>query len=427
MTMSAAADSPMAIDINRSLALPCGIVLKNRIAKAALTEGLADSLNRATPRLANLYGLWPAGCAGLAITGNVQVDRRYLERPGNVAVDGNGGLEALRELARAGSAHGAHVWMQINHPGRQTPVYLNPRPVAPSAIALTFEDDGFNGIRFGPPRALSAEEVEDIARRFGHVAAVARETGFTGVQIHAAHGYLLSQFLSPRANQRTDAWGGTLENRARLLLEAVRAARRAVGPDLAVSVKLNSSDFQKGGFTHDECLQVVRWLDEAGIDLLELSGGNYEQPTMGGAEIDIDALPVKESTRAREAYFLAYAESVRRVVRRTPIMVTGGFRSRAAMDAALAEGAADVIGLGRPLCSDPGIPGRLLDRSATACDNADQKLRVGTTIGYYYMQLVRLADGAPLYAVAESEQAQRDLMQHELARAADLVGREVAG
>jgi 2,4-dienoyl-CoA reductase-like NADH-dependent reductase (Old Yellow Enzyme family) len=413
----------MTIDIESKLTLPCGIILKNRLAKAALTEGIADAHNRANSRLTNLYARWAAGGCGLLLTGNVQVDRRYLERPGNMAVDGNGGLDALRAVAEAGSADNTQIWMQINHPGRQTPIYLNPRPVGPSATALDFGGGDFNGIGFGDPRALTGDEVEDIVRRFAHVSAAARETGFTGVQIHAAHGYLLSQFLTPRVNKRTDKWGGPLENRARLLLEIVRAARRAVGPNLAVSVKLNSSDFQKGGFSHEECLQVVQWLDEEGVDLLELSGGNYEQLSMGGAENETDVLPVKESTRQREAYFLAYAESIRQTVRNTPLMVTGGFRSRAAMDEALAEGAASVIGLGRPLCSAPDAANHLLDRSAASC--AEPDLSVATTLGYYYMQLTRLADNAKLYTHADCEQAQIDLGEHELAKASALQGREL--
>lgn len=413
----------MAIDIERPLELPCGLVLKNRLAKAALTEGIADPRNRATPDLVRLYGRWAQGGAGLLITGNVQVDRRYLERPGNVVVDGNGGLDALAEVAAAGSADGTCIWMQINHPGRQTPIALHPQPAAPSAVPLELGEAGFNGIRFGDPRALSGEEVEDIVRRFGHVAAIARQCGFSGVQIHAAHGYLLSQFLSPRANRRTDRWGGPLENRARLLLEAVRAARRALGPGLAVSVKLNSSDFQKGGFTHEECLQVARWLEAEGLDLLELSGGNYEQPSMVGGGQDADPLPVKESTRRREAYFLAYAESVRASVR-TPIMLTGGFRSRAVMDAALAEGAADVIGLGRPMCAEPDAPSALLARRAERCGLAEERAGPRLGIGYYYMQIVRLSEGAPLYTVDQGEQAQEDLLRHEADKAAQLAGRE---
>ena len=413
----------MTIDIESALTLPCGIVLKNRLCKAALTEGIADEWNRANSRLANLYGRWAAGGCGLLLTGNVHIDRRYLERPGNMAVDGNGGQEGLRAVAEAGSANNTHIWMQINHPGRQTPSYVNPNPVGPSAIPLDLGGD-FNGIGFGNPRALTGDEVEDIIRRFAHVCATARETGFTGVQIHAAHGYLLSQFLTPLANQRTDKWGGSLENRARLLLEIVRGARKAIGPNLAVSVKLNSSDFQKGGFSHEECLQVVQWLDQEGVDLLELSGGNYEQPSMGGAASDTDVLPVKESTRLREANFMAYAESIRQTVKNTPLMVTGGFRSRAAMDEALAGGAASVIGLGRPLCSTPDAAQGLLDGSTPSCAEAD--LSVVTTLGYYYMQLTRLADNAPLYTHDDCEQAQIDLGEHERAKAEALEGRVLA-
>ncbi len=413
----------MTIDISSPVTLPCGLTLKNRLAKAALTEGIADTLNRVDRRLINLYRRWSAGGSGLLITGNVQVDRRYLERPGNMVIDGNGGLEMMRALAEAGAANGTAMWMQINHPGRQTPIYLNPHPVAPSDVALDIDD--FGGIKFGAPRALTEAEIEDIIRRFGLVAETAASCGFTGVQIHSAHGYLLSEFLSPKANRRTDRWGGALENRARLLLEVVRAARRAVGPRRAVGVKLNSSDFQKGGFTHEECLQVVRWLDAEGIDLLEISGGNYEQPSMGGAPPSADALPVKESTRKREAYFLAYAESMQRLGLKVPLMVTGGFRSRAAMDAALGSGAAGVIGLGRPLCTQTDFPNRLLDGSAPAFDGGEQRLNPRTAIGYYYMNLARLADDAPLYAPEACDAAHADLMENERRIAASLKDRLV--
>jgi 2,4-dienoyl-CoA reductase-like NADH-dependent reductase (Old Yellow Enzyme family) len=411
----------MTTDIATPLTLPCGITLKNRLVKAALTEGIADTLNRVDRRLINLYRQWASGGSGLLLTGNVQVDRRFLERPGNMVIDGNGGLDTMRALAEAGSADGTQIWMQINHPGRQTPVYLNPHPVAPSDVALDIDD--FGGIKFGPPRALTEAEIDDIIRRFGHVAATAAECGFTGVQIHSAHGYLLSQFLSPKANRRTDKWGGPLENRARLLLEVVRAARRAVGPKRAVSVKLNSSDFQQGGFTHEDCLQVVRWLDAEGIDLLEISGGNYEQPSMGGAPPSADALPVKESTRRREAYFLSYAESMQALGLKVPLMVTGGFRSRAAMDSALASGAADAIGLGRPLCTQTDFPNRLLDGTTPVFDGGEQRLKPQSAIGYYYMNLARLAGDAPLYQPEDCDTAHRDLLENERRIAASLKDR----
>ncbi len=269
----------MSLDIQSPIQLPCGATIGNRLCKAALTEGLADAGNRATARHERLYRAWSEGGAGLVITGNVQVDRRYLERPGNVVIDLNGGIEELKRFAAAGTAHGNHLWMQINHPGRQTPTSVCRAPVAPSAIPLELP-----GAMYAAPREMTVHEIEDAVRRFGQVAAIARATGFTGVQVHGAHGYLISQFLSPLANRRTDHWGGELENRARFLRAVVRACRAAVGDDFPIGLKLNSSDFQQGGFSAEECLQVVRWLGEDGVDLLELSGGSYEQPSMMGAK-----------------------------------------------------------------------------------------------------------------------------------------------
>ncbi len=224
------------------------------------------------------------------------------------------------------------------------------------------------------PVPLTEEEILDLVQRFAAAAVTARETGFTGVQVHGAHGYLISSFLSPVTNQRTDAWGGSLENRARFLLEVVRAVRRAVGPDFPVALKLNSDDFRKGGFSHAECLRVVQWLNDEALDLLEVSGGSYEQPRLIGAEGRTeDAVPVRPSTRAREAYFLDYAAAIRRVAR-MPLMVTGGFRSRAAMEAAL-EADCDVIGLGRPLCCQPDFPRRLLAREVDSIERIEDRLR----------------------------------------------------
>jgi 2,4-dienoyl-CoA reductase-like NADH-dependent reductase (Old Yellow Enzyme family) len=380
-----------------------------------MTEGVADLRLRATDRHATLYRTWSEGGAGLLLTGNVQVDRDDLERPGNVAIDPTApdtvSAEARARLARwarAGTAAGNHLWMQISHAGRQAPWYVTRRPKAPSAVKLELLGN------YCTPRPLTEEEILDLVRRFATAATIARETGFTGVQVHGAHGYLISSFLSPVTNLRTDAWGGPLENRARFLLETVRAVRRAVGPDFPVAVKLNSDDFRKGGFSHAECLQVVEWLNGESLDLLEISGGTYEQPRLIGAEGRAgDAVPVRESTRAREAYFLDYAEAIRAVAR-MPLMVTGGFRSRQAMEAALA-GACDVIGLGRPLCWQPDFPRRLLARELDRIERMEDRLRfaergwrspsspftaakVLNAFGaqsWYYCQLFRLADGKP--------------------------------
>jgi len=412
----------MSDDIGSPLTLPCGAVLKNRIAKAPMTEGLADGRNRATPRHVTLYRRWAEGGAGLLVTGNVQVDRRYLERPGNVVIDGNGGEHELRAYAAAGRIDQTHIWMQIGHAGRQTPRRVNPQPVAPSAVPLSLPEAAF-----GHPRALTAAEIEDVIRRFAHVAAVARDTGFTGVQLHGAHGYLISEFLSPLANQRTDEWGGSLENRARLLLSAVAAVRAAVGPDFPVSVKLNSSDFQQGGFSHQDCLQVVRWLADAGVDLLEISGGNYEQPSMVAGVPGDGGEEVRASTVRREAYFMDYAESIRRAVPEMPLMVTGGFRSLAAMREAMSAKALDVVGIGRPLCVEPDLAARLLDGRADAGGAYEAEIKPAKAgLAWFCLQILRLADAKAPDRTLSGEDAIRLYLENEEATAAALIDHEQA-
>lgn len=376
----------MSPDIASALTLPCGTVLKNRIAKAPMTEGVADGMNRATKRHETLYRKWAEGGAAILITGNVQVDRRYLERPGNVVIDQNGGQAALAAYAAAGTQNNTQLWMQIGHAGRQTPRRVNATPVAPSEIPLSLPEQAF-----GKPRALSSDEVEDVIGRFIHVARTAKETGFSGVQVHGAHGYLISEFLSPLANQRTDEWGGVLENRARLLRRVVQGVRGAVGPEYPISVKLNSSDFQQGGFSHQDCLQVVKWLEQDGVDLLEISGGNYENPAMmiGGRGAD----EIRHSTITREAYFLDYAKSIRSATN-MPLMVTGGFRTRHAMDAALAEGFVDVIGIGRPMCVDTDLPDMLLgDQDGEAVSYEKTIKPAKGALGWFCLQIMRHADG----------------------------------
>jgi 2,4-dienoyl-CoA reductase-like NADH-dependent reductase (Old Yellow Enzyme family) len=401
------------------LTLPCGAVLQNRLAKAAMTEGLADAWLRATGAHATLYRTWSEGGAGLLLTGNVQVDRFDLERPANVAIDPSEARTCDREArarlsawARAGTVAGNQLWVQLSHTGRQSPRYATSRPLGPSAVRLELLG------MYARPRALTEDEITDLIGRFARAAVVVRETGFTGVQVHAAHGYLISSFLSPVTNRRTDAWGGTLVNRARFLLETVRAVRAAVGRDFPVAVKLNSDDFRKGGFTHAECLQVVEWLNDESIDLLEISGGTYEQPRLIGFEGRAgDAVPVRPSTRAREAYFLDYAAAIRRVAR-MPLMVTGGFRTRAGIGAALGQsgtGDCDVVGLGRPLCWQPDFIHRLLAGQVDRIDDLDRRLQLAQSgrwspgsdwlaaralnafaaQSWYYCQLLRLGAGRP--------------------------------
>ncbi len=362
--------------LNEPLSLPCGAILRNRLCKAAMTEGLADRHNRATRGHERLYRRWGAGGIGMMLTGNVQVDHRYLERPGNVVIEGEQSpkqLDALKRWSAAAKENGAAIWMQISHAGRQTMKHVATEPVGPSAVQVEMP-----GGMFGKPRALSADEITDLIGRFAHTARTARDTGFDGVQIHAAHGYLLSEFLNPLTNQREDEWGGTLENRARLLRAVIAAVRDAVGADFPISVKLNSSDFQKGGFDFADSRQVAKWLREDGVDLLEISGGNYEQPVMMGTE-GIEPIfeeGKRESTRAREGYFLDYAREMR-AADTPPLMVTGGFRTRAGMETAIRDDGVAMIGLGRPLCVDTDAPAKLLGGEADHLTSWENILRIG--------------------------------------------------
>jgi 2,4-dienoyl-CoA reductase-like NADH-dependent reductase (Old Yellow Enzyme family) len=344
--------------LQESLILPCGATLANRIAKAAMTEGLATADGLPTPELETLYGLWSDGGAGMLLSGNIQVDADHLERPGNVVIDREPNEQmkaALASWAQAGTRQGNHFWAQISHAGRQTQSNVNPHPKAPSAVKL-----GLPGGQFGEPVALTEAEIQDLVGRFALCARAIKEAGFTGVQVHAAHGYLLSQFLSPRSNVRTDQYGGVLENRARMLLEVVRAVRESVGPSFPVAVKLNSADFQRGGFDFADSLQVAQWLQREGVDLLEISGGTYEQPKLLGVEgvEEVDPQEVAQSTQQREAYFVDFAVAMREQVS-IPFMVTGGFRRRDAMEQAVATAGADIIGIGRPMCVMTDAPEQL--------------------------------------------------------------------
>lgn len=390
--------------LSSAIELPCGAVLPNRIAKAGMTEGLASPDGVPTPALERLYGIWADGGAGLLVTGNFIIDRDHLERPGNVLLDREPDasmMTALRGLANAGKRSGSHLWVQISHGGRQVQKIVNPAPKSASDVQLALPGD-----RFARPTPLTTGEIADLIRRWAVAARSCRDAGFTGVQIHAAHGYLVSQFLSPRTNLRTDEYGGGLENRTRFLLEIVAAVRQEVGADFPVSVKLNSADFQKGGFDFTESLDVVRWLEHSSVDLIEISGGNYEQPTLLGigARGEVNDQGRSTSSAAREAYFIDFAQAMQEQVS-VPLMVTGGFRSRAAMVHALESGAADLIGLGRPMCVMTDAPARLLEGlerlpsyedelqgiesfgESQSVGNSAKRLEGFTTMAWFYEQL----------------------------------------
>lgn len=299
------------------------------------------------------------------------------------------------------------MWMQLSHPGRQTQKRVNPNPKSASDVKL-----GVPGGQFAKPSPLSPLEIPALVDRFAAAALAAKECGFSGVQIHGAHGYLISQFLSPAANHREDEWGGSLENRARFLRTIVAAVRAETGSDFAISVKLNSSDFQKGGFSPDDARRVVAWLAEDGVDLVEISGGTYEQPKM--LEIEglepAEEIKVRASTREREAYFLSFAAELAEEAN-IPLMVTGGFRTARGMADAIIEDGISAIGVGRPMCGDPHCVKKLLrdgvdlprfekalgsPGSFFGVNSPVKLVKVAANFGvmaWYYDQIVLMADG----------------------------------
>lgn len=344
--------TPQAV-LAQSFTLPNGVVVKNRLFKSAMSEALGTRAGAATPELARLYGAWADGGIGLCVTGNVMIDKRALGEPGNVVIENDSYMAELQAWAQAATRDGAQCWVQLNHPGKQAPKGLNKENVSPSAVPFRPEMQAF----FPTPRELTDAEVREIVARFGRAAGIVKQAGFSGVQIHGAHGYLVSQFLSPHHNRRTDDWGGTPEKRRHFVLSVFKAMREAVGPSFPIGIKLNSADFQRGGFTEEESLDTIRALAEAGIDLIEISGGTYEAPAMTG--VNNKAEPVKDSTRQREAYFLAFAEKARQAVK-VPLVVTGGFRSLEGMAEAITSGAVDFVGIARALALEPDLPKRLL-------------------------------------------------------------------
>jgi 2,4-dienoyl-CoA reductase-like NADH-dependent reductase (Old Yellow Enzyme family) len=327
-----------------TLKLPNGTVIPNRIAKAAMEENMADAQHAPSAALMQLYRAWADGGPGLILTGNVMIDHRAMTGPGGVVLEDAGQLDAFRNWARTGGAKGAQVWIQLNHPGRQMMKNLGQQTWAPSAVPL---DLGKHSNLFATPKAMTESDIDEVRARFVNSARLGEQAGFSGVQIHAAHGYLISQFLSPLTNRRTDRWGGSLENRARFLLVIIDAVRRAVSPNFSVAVKLNSADFQRGGFEEADAKRVVAMLNELPVDLVELSGGSYEAPAMQGSARD-------GRTLAREAYFLEFARDIAEIAR-MPVMVTGGIRRIGVVEQVLDSGVA-VAGVATALAIKPDLP-----------------------------------------------------------------------
>jgi len=256
-----------------------------------------------------------------------------------------------RKVSDAAKAHGSLFVCQLSHPGRQGGAALNPNPVSCSDVQLKIH---WAGNEFNKPRALSVPEIKELTKQWGESAYLCKQAGFDGVQVHCAHGYLLAQFLSETTNKRTDEYGGSLENRSRVIFEIIEEIQRRVDdPSFIICVKINSVEFQEGGTSPDDCKQLCIKLEEAKIDFVDLSGGTFE-----GRAFEHK----KESTKAREAYFIEFAEMIRPHLKKTKVFVTGGFRTAAGMVRAVESGACDGVGIGRPLAAEPYMCKEILER-----------------------------------------------------------------
>lgn len=356
--------------------------------------------------LINLYTAWSNAAAaadagpGIVLSGNVMVDPTAMTGPGGVVLEAGTLDDAARRTqfetwAKAGQAGGSKFVMQISHPGRQVFANMGTQPVSASATKVNL--DGIGGKMFTDARALTEDEIRGLIRRFAETALAAQAAGFDGVQVHAAHGYLVAQFLSPLTNLREDAWGGPLENRARFLLEIIRAIRDRVNADFIVGVKLNSADFQKGGFDIADSEQVVDWLNAEAVDFVEISGGSYESSAMMGNSEDGR---VESSTEKRELFFFDFAKRISKTAN-MPLMVTGGVTKRETAEMALNEAGVDMVGIGRAFAYNPKLVAdwradKSLEIQISRAGWKDKALGSLAGMAMTKQQLYRLGDDLPV-------------------------------
>ena len=362
------------------ITLPNGTTIKNRFFKSAMSEGMGTRDFQPKKNIATLYKRWAEGGTGLIITGNIMVDPKETAEPGNIVFDKNSNMEILKNWANQGQQHGAKVMVQLNHPGKQVPKTIAKETVAPSAVPL---GNGLNKL-FSTPRALTTSEVEELIQKFVTSAKVAKEAGFSGVQIHAAHGYLISQFLSPHDNRRTDKYGGSLENRMRFLKEIYLGMREELRKDFTIGIKINSTDFKEDGLTEEDSLKTIIELANLGLDFVEISGGTYERPAMMGAT----------SKSTNQVFFAEYSKKLKQKIE-IPVVVTGGIRSINAMNTLLNDNTTDFIGIARPLTIDPNIPNKIKQGTYTIVETTRVSTGVkkldkifGSLLGIVYYQVL---------------------------------------
>ncbi len=318
--------------LQRTLELPCGAVLKNRLAKSPMSDSLGDGQGDPTEAQIRLYERWAEGGVALSFIGEVQGDPRFPEKPGNLVLGVDSNQSLFQSLSSRAVIDGAHLWAQIGHAGALSHPPIS-QPKGPSALNV-------EGLQCA---GMLKEEVQDLPDLYAKTALHAKTLGFSGVHIHAGHGFLLSQFLSPLFNHRHDSYGGSVEGRSRIVLEVIDKVRSAVGPTFPIGIRINSTDQLEGGLIEDDALEVVRLLSETAIDLIDISGGTY----FPGAK------PSSDGT-SRGAYFLDFARRAKEVTK-IPLMLTGGFKRREQAIDAVSSGAVDMVGVARAMALEPRL------------------------------------------------------------------------
>lgn len=334
-----------------------GMQLSNRFVRSATWEGLAADNGACTPKLIDMMADLAQGGVGLIISSHAYVSPEGQAGPWQLGIYRDEFVPGFESMTQAVHDKGGKIVMQLAHAGYFAAAKLTGQtPMAPSAVA---------GFAKGPRRAMTLEDIRQVVRAYGTAAKRARQAGFDGVQIHAAHGYLLSQFLSPAFNQRSDQYGGDIDNRARALIEVLQAVRSAVGQDYPVLVKMNCQDFIENGLTLEDSLQAGAMLAQNGIDAIELSGG-----ILIGGKLSPSRVGIK--TQEKEAYFQQDAIAFKKQIP-VPLILVGGNRSFQVAERLVDDGVADYISMSRPLIREPDLIERWksgdLARAACVSDN----------------------------------------------------------
>jgi len=356
--------------LKSSLELPCGAILKNRFAKSPMSDSLSDGGGDPTEVQIRLYERWAEGGVALSLVGEVQGDPRFPEKPGNLVLGAHSNQSLLQLFTGRAVIDGAHLWPQIGHAGALSHLPIS-QPKGPSALDI-------EGLQCA---GMSIDEIHELPGMYARTALHAKTVGFSGVHIHAGHGFLLSQFLSPLFNHRNDGYGGSIEARCRIVLEIISEVRRAVGPSFPVGIRINSTDQLEGGLTEVDALEVVRLLDQTSIDLIDISGGTY----FPGAKASSDGT-------SQGPYFLDFAKLARGITK-IPLLLTGGFKKRQQAVDAVASGAVDMVGLGRAMALNPRLADAWLSEEGCGPDFPKfESVLPGGITAWYTMRLTALGE-----------------------------------